>query len=105
MAKGKGSTSTNKKKATARGRAAEKSASGERTSASVKKMSQGRFPGERPLTGEDRPADRKGGKVKSRPSAKPRGRRGVREIQGKGATDKAPDTGMARPSPTGRHMI
>jgi hypothetical protein len=104
MARGKGSTSSNKKKATARGRAAEKSAGGGRTSASVKKMSQGRFPGERPLTGEDRPADRKGGKVSGGPSAKPRGGRGARETKGKGATNKTPDTGMARPSPMRRHM-
>ena len=32
--------------------------------ASQKQRSHGRFAGERPLTGEDRPADRPGGKVK-----------------------------------------
>ena len=31
-----------------------------RTSTSTKKISQGRFPGETPLTGEDRPKDRAG---------------------------------------------
>jgi hypothetical protein len=30
--------------------------------ASQKEMSQGRFPGETPLTGEDRPSNRSGGK-------------------------------------------
>jgi hypothetical protein len=102
MARGKGSTSSNKKKATARGRAAEKSASGGRTPTSVKKMSQGRFPGERPLTGEDRPADRAGGKVSSGPSAKPRGgRRGARDTSRKG--DGRPDTAMGKPTPGGHH--
>ena len=100
---GKGSTSSNKKKATARGRAAEKSVSGGRTPASVKQMSQGRVPGERPLTGEDRPADRSGGKVSGGPSATPRGRGGVRETSGK--PDRTPDVSMAKPSPTGRHNI
>ena len=77
MASSKGSTSVNKKKATARGRAAEKSAGKGRATgvrASVKKMSQSRTPGERPLTGEDRPANRKGGKAQGL-SARPRGRR------------------------------
>lgn len=71
---GKGSTSSNKKKATARGRANEKSASGgaRPKRVSVKEMSQSRFPGERPLTGEDRPSDRKGGKARGT-SATPRG--------------------------------
>ena len=101
----KGSTSSNKKKATARGRAAEKAGGDTRTGASVKKLSQSRVPGERPLTGEDRPADRKGGKVSSGPSAKPRGRRGARETAGKGAVDTTPASGMARPGPSGRHMI
>jgi len=105
MAKGKGSTSSNKKKATPRGRAAEKAAgTGGRTSASVKKMSQSRYPGERPLTGEDRPANTKGGKVSGGPSRTPRGRGRIKEVEGKGATDKTPDTGMASPSPMGRHM-
>jgi hypothetical protein len=101
----KGSTSSNKKKATARGRAAEKAGGDTRLRGSVKQISQGRVPGERALTGEDRPADRKGGKVSSGPSATPRGRRGVRETAHKGATDPTPDTGPARPTPTGRHMI
>jgi hypothetical protein len=100
----KGSTSSNKKKATARGRAAEKAGGDTRLRGSVKQISQGRVPGERALTGEDRPADRKGGKVSGGPSAKPRGRRGVQEAQHKGATDQSPDTSTARPVPTGRHM-
>ena len=58
----KGSTSSNKKKATARGRAAEKSFGQDRSKASVKGMSQRRFPGERPLTGEDRPTRQRGAK-------------------------------------------
>jgi hypothetical protein len=101
---GKGSTSSNKKKATARGRAAEKSASGGRSKASVKKMSQSRYPGERPLTGEDRPANRRGGKAQGT-SAKPRGRGGRRETSHGGATDRTPDASMARPSPTRTHNI
>lgn len=102
---GKGSTSSKKKKATARGRAAEKSASGDRAKPSVKQMSQGRYPGERPLTGEDRPANRRGGKVQGGPSAQPRGRGGRKEVSHRGATDRSPDAGMARPSPTRIHNI
>jgi hypothetical protein len=100
---GKGPSSSNKKKATARGRAAEKSASGGRTPASAKQMSQGRFPGERPLTGEDRPSNRKGGKVQGL-SAKPRGR--GRESDEKAANAaRRPKTGMAQPAATGRHPV
>ncbi len=77
MAKGKGSTSSNKKKATPRARAAEKSAGGGGAGrASVKEISQGRVPGERALTGEDRPAARRGGKAQGR-SATPRGAKGA----------------------------
>jgi hypothetical protein len=99
----KGPASSNKKKATARGRATEKAGGDARLGASVKKISQSRVPGERALTGEDRPADRKGGKVTSGPSATPRGRRGVRETAGKGAAAKSPDPRTARPAPAGRH--
>jgi hypothetical protein len=103
----KGSTSSNKKKATARGRANEKAAdggagAGRGTRTSVREMSQDRFPGERPLTGEDRPADRKGGKAEGL-SAKPRGRQGVKETTGK-TTDRRPTSGRAKPGPLGRHM-
>jgi hypothetical protein len=76
-------TSTQKKKATAKEHATRHAASerrGKSASARVKvpvsqkRRSQGRFPGERPLTGEDRPADRPGGKTRgqsggSRPQA------------------------------------
>ena len=75
MPTGKGSTSSNKKKATPRGRVAEKAGGDTRLRGSVKEISQGRVPGERALTGEDRPADRKGGKAQGL-SAKPRGRTG-----------------------------
>jgi hypothetical protein len=102
MARSKGATSSNKKKATARGRAAQKSAGGNRTPASTKRMSHGRFRGERPLTGEDRPAGRKGGKAQGT-SAKPRGRGGVLDTIGD--PDRTPDIGMAQPSPVGRHNI
>ncbi len=99
-----GSTSSNKKKANARQRANEKAADGgagaARGRTSVREMSQGRYPGERPLTGEDRPADRKGGKAEGL-SARPRGRQGVRETSGK--TDSRPTSGRAKPGPLGRH--
>ena len=75
MAGSKGSTSSNKKKAPARQRAAEKAGGDTRLPASVKEISQSRVPGERALTGEDRPATRKGGKAQGT-SAKPRGGRG-----------------------------
>jgi len=105
MAKGKGSTSSNKKKATARGRAAEKSAHGGAgpMRASVKEMSQSRFPGERPLTGEDRPSNRRGGKAQGT-SATPRGQRAGGGAKRGAATKRTPDTGRARPSPRGDHM-
>ncbi len=99
----KGSTSSNKKKASARQRANEKSADGGAGAGrgrSVREMSQGRYPGERPLTGEDRPADRTGGKAEGL-SARPRGRQGVRETSGK--TDSRPTSGRAKPGPLGRH--
>ena len=99
----KGSTSSNKKKANARQRANEKAADGGAGAgrrASVREMSQGRYPGERPLTGEDRPADRKGGKAEGL-SAQARGRQGVRETSGK--TDSRPTSGRAKPGPLGRH--
>jgi hypothetical protein len=60
--------STSKAKPTARAAAAERVATrprapqGARPGRSEKERSQGRFPGETPLTGEDRPADRAGGK-------------------------------------------
>jgi hypothetical protein len=58
----------NKKKASAVQNAAKKIAGRERSSAnpkpprSVKQISQGRFPGETPLTGEDRPSGSAGNK-------------------------------------------
>jgi hypothetical protein len=57
----------NKKKATARenanqGVAGRRNAPQRASAPSDKEASQGRFPGETPLTGEDRPADRPGGK-------------------------------------------
>ena len=64
--------STQKNKATAREHATLHATSERRGSdasrpakvpASEKQRSQGRFPGERPITGEDRPARRPGGKV------------------------------------------
>ncbi|HYE20642.1 MAG TPA: hypothetical protein VEA69_19495 [Tepidisphaeraceae bacterium] len=63
-----------KKKATARQNATQrmdtvdrrgergKSTAGSKTNPSTQSMSQQRFPGETPLTGEDRPANRQGGK-------------------------------------------
>ena len=102
MARSKGATSSNKKKATARVRAAQKSVGGNRMPASTKQMSQVRFPRERSLTGEDRPANRKGGKTQS-VSAKPRGRGGVLDTIGD--PDRTPDIGMAQPSPIGRHNV
>jgi hypothetical protein len=58
-----------KKKATSRERATDRVASRKRSGiqdprmpASPKAHSQGRYPGETPLTGEDRPADRAGRK-------------------------------------------
>lgn len=66
-------TSTNKKKATAKEHATRHASSERRGKAasepakvppSEKQRSQGRFPGERPMTGEDRPADRPGAKIK-----------------------------------------
>lgn len=61
-------TSSNKKKASAKEHATRHAAArggSERPKvpASEKQRSQGRFPNERALTGEDRPADRQGGKV------------------------------------------
>ena len=60
-------SSPNKKKATARENAAERSTGRrdgqqEQSTPSDKEASQGRFPGETPLTGEDRPSDRPGEK-------------------------------------------
>jgi hypothetical protein len=66
-------TSSPKKKATAKEHATRHAASERRgkaaservkVPASQKQRSQGRFPGERPLSGEDRPANRPGAKVK-----------------------------------------
>src|SRR3954454_7628305 len=72
MAATKGNRSSaagqNKKKASAAQNAAKKIAGRERSSAKpkisrrVKEISQGRFPGETPLTGEDRPSNSAGGK-------------------------------------------
>lgn len=61
-------TSSNKKKATAKGRATQKAAarSGSerpKVPTSEKARSQSRFPNERALTGADRPKNRPGGKV------------------------------------------
>jgi hypothetical protein len=61
---------TKKGKASAQANATERAHNRERTGGgravkvppSDKQVSQGRFPGETPLTGEDRPADRPGGK-------------------------------------------
>jgi hypothetical protein len=83
-------TSSNKKKPSPRANATRKIAGrrGEgaerpKVPASEKARSHGRFPGERPLTGEDRPADRPGEKIRGKsggarpqaqgnPSARPR---------------------------------
>ena len=59
-------SSPNKKKATARENATQRSAGRrggqqEQSAPSDKAASQGRFAGETPLTGEDRPSDRPGG--------------------------------------------
>jgi hypothetical protein len=54
--------SATKSKATAKGRANERSSGRARTPASTKRASQSRYPGETWLTSEDRPADRAGGK-------------------------------------------
>ena len=87
-------TPQNKQKATAKEHATRHAASERRgkaasepvkVPASEKQRSQGRFPGERPLTGEDRPKRRPGGKVSGQrggarpqaqgnPGAKRRGR-------------------------------
>ncbi len=83
-------TSSNKKKATAKEHATRHATSERRgkdaskpakVPASEKERSQGRFPGERPLTGEDRSATRPGGKVRgqsggARPQAQ--GNRGAK---------------------------
>jgi hypothetical protein len=59
-------TGNRKKKATARQHAAERVATrrgtASRAAVPTKQISQSRFPGETPLTGEDRPASRPGGK-------------------------------------------
>ena len=63
-------TSSNKKKATAkenaRARVAERRGTGgaSKVPTSEKQRSQSRYPGETPLTGEDRPQNRPQGKVK-----------------------------------------
>ena len=58
--------STPKKKSTARQHAEQRTqrqmGAAPRSRGSIKEISQGRFPGETPLTGEDRPATRSGGK-------------------------------------------
>ena len=63
---GKSSSGNNKQKATAREHATQHMHDQGQQSPQVptghKEISQGRFPGETPLTGEDRPADRPGGK-------------------------------------------
>jgi hypothetical protein len=70
--------SSSKAKATARSNAAERAnnvpkigGKSPRTGTSERQRSQSRFPGETPLTGEDRPATRPGNKSQGRP-AKPR---------------------------------
>ena len=83
-------TSSNKKKASAKEHATRHAAAGAmserpKVPASEKARSQSRFPGERPLTGADRPAGRAGAKVRGQsggrrpaaqgsPGAKGRGR-------------------------------
>ena len=73
-------TSADKKKPTARQNATGKIARRERTGGSPKvprsekQRSQGRFPGETPLSGEDRPANRAGGKKPSRGTGSGAGR-------------------------------
>ena len=71
--------SPNKKKATARENANQRAA-GRRdapqgpSAPSDKEASQRRFPGETPLTGEDRPVDRPGGKKEVQAAKRPSGR-------------------------------
>ena len=47
----------------------------------------------------------KGSTSSNKKKATARGRGGVRETAGKGAVDTTPDSGMARPGPSGRHRI
>jgi len=56
------SPSSTKKKASARATATGKAAGRAKVPVSTKQASQSRYPGETPLTGEDRPANRPGGK-------------------------------------------
>ena len=53
---------TARKNATKRMEGRERVGPGQKAPPSDQRASQGRFPGETPLTGEDRPADRPGGK-------------------------------------------
>jgi hypothetical protein len=48
------------------------------------RRSQSRFPGERPLTGEDRPADRSGGKTRGESKGDVGGRRTAAAARGRG---------------------
>ncbi len=70
--------SQDKKKTTARGRASERVTERRRAPQSPtiprsnKRSSQSRFPGESPLTGEDRPANRRGRKKENQSSARKR---------------------------------
>ena len=72
---GRKSTGGTKQKATARENATARMQERERTGPDVKargtdkEVSQGRFPGETPLTGEDRPSGRAGGKKKGQNTA------------------------------------
>jgi len=78
-------SSPKKKKPTARAAAVSRSqrttgAATARARGSVKEISQSRYPGETPLTGEDRPASRPGGKKRGQATvrtqtARPRSRR------------------------------
>src|SRR4051812_32667484 len=87
--------STNKKKASARQNATARmeeqsgTASNQRVPTSQRQLSHERFPGETPLTGEDRPARRHGAKVQG---------------QSIGGIDTASGTGSARNRPPrGKH--
>jgi hypothetical protein len=77
MAANKSTTKRSKGKATARANATQRAArqgvgeAARRTPPGNKLPSQSRFRGETPLTGEDRPADRAGGKQQGRGRSRP----------------------------------
>jgi hypothetical protein len=100
--KASGKHGTNKKKASARqnagARVSERRGSGGavKLPRSQKDISVGRFPGETPLTGEDRPARARGGKARGQSVA------GVSTASGKGRARNGPTnanrkTGRAAP--------